>query len=145
MNTTVAKISFTTILALPASIFGWSGWLVLLVILCAAVDWLTGTIASLRFGQWSSRLAREGVFGKLGMFLAIGASAIFDLLIHLISNNQNVVDLPFEYHTLLLPLVCIWYICTELGSILENAGSLGAPLPSFLEKTIALLKNKTEE
>ena len=145
MNQTLAKFSLTAIFAVIAGIFGWAGWLVLMVIVCAGVDWVTGTIAAFRKGLWSSHLAREGIFGKLGMFLAVAASAIFDLLIYLISTNLPMVDLPFSYKTLLLPLVCIWYICTELGSILENAGTLGAPIPSFLKKAIALLKNQTEE
>ncbi|MBR4868654.1 MAG: phage holin family protein, partial [Clostridia bacterium] len=119
MNQTLAKFSLTAIFAVIAGIFGWAGWLVLMVIVCAGVDWVTGTIAAFRKGLWSSHLAREGIFGKLGMFLAVAASAIFDLLIYLISTNLPMVDLPFSYKTLLLPLVCIWYICTEFGSILE--------------------------
>lgn len=145
MNFSVAKFSLTALFAIPAGFFGWSGWLIVLVIVCAAIDWLTGTIAALRKGQWSSAVARQGAFGKMGMFLAVGASAIFDLLIHLITTNLPNLELPFAYRTLLLPIVCIWYICTELGSILENAGRMGAPIPSFLKKAIALLKNKTEE
>ena len=145
MNLYVAKWSLAALLAIPAGFFGWSGWLIVLVVVCAAADWLTGTVAALRKGKWSSAVARQGAFGKMGMFLAIGASAIFDLLIHLITANLPGIELPFAYRTLLLPVVCIWYICTELGSILENAGSLGAPIPSFLKKAIVLLKNKTEE
>lgn len=145
MNVTLAKFSLAALLALPAALLGWSGWLICLVIVCAGVDWITGTVAAFRCGAWCSRLAREGIFGKIGMFLAVGASAIFDLLVHLITVNLPMLTLPFEYKTLLLPLVCIWYICTELGSIIENAGALGAPIPAFLQKAIALLKNQTEE
>jgi hypothetical protein len=44
-----------------------------------------------------------------------------------------------------LHLVCVWYICTELGSILENIGQLGAPIPKFLCRAIAVLKSKVDE
>ena len=38
-------------------------------------------------------------------------------------------------------LVLVWYILTELGSIVENAGRLGAPLPAWLSKAIAALES----
>lgn len=37
-----------------------------------------------------------------------------------------------------------WYILMELGSILENVGEMGTPLPEFLERMIAVLKNTVE-
>ena len=46
-------------------------------------------------------------------------------------------DLPLgkwapEYTVLLCPLVLVWYIVTELGSVVEIAGKLGAPVPGAL-------------
>ena len=41
---------------------------------------------------------------------------------------------------LLCPLVTAWYLLTELGSIAENAGALGAPMPQFLMRAIAALR-----
>ena len=49
--------------------------------------------------------------------------------------------LPFEYNVLLCPLVIAWYIITEAGSIVENAGKLGAPVPKRLRKAIAALQD----
>ena len=46
---------------------------------------------------------------------------------------------------LLCPLVVIWYILTEAGSIIENAGALGAPVPGWLSKMIAALEQKVED
>ena len=37
---------------------------------------------------------------------------------------------------LVLPLVLAWYIITELGSILENAVKMGAPVPEWLIKLL---------
>ena len=51
-------------------------------------------------------------------------------------------ELP-ERHYLTL-IVAIWYSFTELGSIVENAGLLGAPIPHWLKKGIALLRDKTD-
>ena len=39
------------------------------------------------------------------------------------------------------PIVLLWYIITELGSILENAGKLGAPLPKWMKKMLKQYKD----
>ncbi|WP_343212834.1 phage holin family protein [Flavonifractor sp. An4] len=39
----------------------------------------------------------------------------------------------------------IWYILTEAGSIIENAGALGAPIPAWLTKMIAALESKVDQ
>lgn len=49
------------------------------------------------------------------------------------------IRLPFEYSSLVGPIVLVWYIVAELGSIVENAGKLGAPIPKFLVKAIQTL------
>ena len=41
-------------------------------------------------------------------------------------------------------LVAVWYILNELLSIIENAGRMGAPVPSWLTKYVAVLKNKID-
>ena len=72
-------------------------------------------------------------------------AAILDVVIgHLLTNLPG-VELPFAYTVLLCPLVVIWYILTEAGSIIENAGALGAPVPRWLSKMIAALEQKVEE
>ena len=48
--------------------------------------------------------------------------------------------LGVHYDVLLCPLVTAWYLLTELGSVVENAGALGAPLPQFLVRAIAVLR-----
>ena len=45
---------------------------------------------------------------------------------------------------LLFPLVTAWYLLTELGSIVENAGKLGAPMPAFLKKAVAALRERVD-
>ena len=64
---------------------------------------------------------------------------------HCSVNNITAIKLPFEYSVLVCPLVLCWYIVTELGSICENAAALGAPLPGFLKKILAVVKNSTED
>ena len=43
-----------------------------------------------------------------------------------------------------LPVVLVWYIFTELGSIAENAAALGAPVPESLLKLLAVGKSAAE-
>ncbi|WP_347223610.1 phage holin family protein, partial [Bacteroides congonensis] len=40
--------------------------------------------------------------------------------------------------------VTVWYLLNELLSIVENAGRMGAPVPDWLAKYIAMLKNKID-
>lgn len=64
---------------------------------------------------------------------------IFDWLIATILTNIPGIALPFDYSVFLGPVVLVWYIVTELGSIVENAGALGAPIPAFLQAAIKSL------
>ena len=55
------------------------------------------------------------------------------------------ITLPIDYETLFGPLVTMWYIFTEIGSIAENAQALGAPVPDWLTSGIKKLKDKTDD
>ena len=109
------------------------------------IDYATGSAAALRAGEWSSKSARDGIWHKLGSVMAVIVAAILDVVIgHLLANLPG-VELPFAYTVLLCPLVVIWYILTEAGSIIENIGALGAPVPEWLRKMISALEQKVEE
>ena len=41
-------------------------------------------------------------------------------------------------------LAAVWYILNEILSIIENAGRMGAPVPGWLKKYIAVLRNKID-
>ena len=55
------------------------------------------------------------------------------------------LELPFEYTVFVSVLVLVWYILTELGSIIENAGALGAPIPAWLAKMISALSSSVDK
>ena len=42
-------------------------------------------------------------------------------------------------------MVVVWYTLTELGSIVENAVALGAPVPQWLQKTLAAAKDAVDK
>ena len=122
--------------------FGWLGWLVLAWVACMVVDWLSGSSAAMQAGRWSSAKARGGIWHKAGMIVVVVVAAVADSGLALVVGN--IPGLPIDYTVLLLPMVLVWYILTELGSILENAAAMGAPVPEFLIRILAAAKEKVE-
>ena len=58
--------------------------------------------------------------------------------------NIPALEMPFQYEVFVSVLVLVWYIMTELGSIVENIGALGAPVPAWLRKAIAGLESTVD-
>ena len=132
------KAAVAAVLGLLTGLWGWLGWLVVGWIGCMALDYLTGSLAAAKEGEWSSGRAREGIWHKCGMIVVVAVSAGVDLLLSLVLANLPLVELPFQYAGLVCPVVLVWYIVTELGSMVENAAAMGAPVPKWLAKLLAL-------
>ena len=79
------KAAVAAVLGGLTALWGWFGWLVLAWLLCMALDYGTGTAAALRAGEWSSKVARDGLWHKLGAVVAVLVAAILDGVIGLIS------------------------------------------------------------
>lgn len=139
------KAALTVVCGSFTAVFGWMGWLVLGWVCCMALDFLTGCMAAGKNGKWKSQIAREGLWHKAGMIVAVGAAAGTDGVLYILLENIPAVTLPFSYTVLVCPLVLVWYILTELGSITENAAALGAPLPAFLVRILEQLHTAVEE
>ena len=122
--------------------FGWLGWLVLAWVLCMVVDYISGSSAAMKAGQWASAKARGGIWHKAGMIVVVIVAAVADNVLSLVV--ASIPGISIEYTVLLLPTVLVWYILTELGSILENAAAMGAPVPEFLIRILAAAKEKVE-
>lgn len=112
---------------------GWQGIMALVWVGAMALDYLSGTMAACRVGEWSSATAREGLWHKGGMILVVAVAAAADGVMTALCAN-----LPVEmaWPGAVLPLVLTWYILTELGSILENAVKMGAAVPPWLVKLL---------
>lgn len=126
------KAAAAAAVAVLTALWGWFGWVVVLYVACMIGDYLTGTAAAMRRGEWTSQAAREGIWHKCGSIVVVLAAAAADLLLGMIIDHLPGITLPFDYSVLICPVVVIWYILTELGSIVENAVALGAPCPSWL-------------
>ena len=139
------KAALTALCAALTALWGWFGWVVVAWIGFMLIDYATGSAAALRAGEWSSKTARDGIWHKLGSVAAVIVAGILDVVIGHLLGNVPGVELPFTYTVLLSPLVVVWYILTEAGSIIENAGALGAPIPAWLSKMIAALEQKVDD
>ena len=133
------RIALAAVMGAGTAIWGWFGWLVIAWAAAMALDYISGSVAAARAGEWSSDKARAGLFHKLGMILAVLVAILLDALIGLIIRATE-IQLPFTYTVLISALVLAWYAFTELGSILENAVKLGAPVPSWLRKILQVGK-----
>ena len=138
------KAAVAAALGVLTGLWGWLGWLAVGWIVSMALDYLTGSMAAAKVGQWSSAKAREGIWHKCGMIVVVLVAAGADLLICLVLENLPLVALPFEYAGLVCPVVLVWYIVTELGSMAENAADMGAPVPPWLVKLLAVGKNAVD-
>lgn len=132
--------------AFLTALWGWVGWIIFLLIMAIALDYVTGTAAAKATGEWTSKVAREGLWHKLGEIVALLVAALCDIAISVILHTgaaQIFEGLPYgNYITL---VVATWYFFTEVGSILENIKKLGAPIPEWLISGARVLKGKAEE
>ena len=139
------KVAVTALFAGVSAALGWFGWLVVAFVACLAGDWASGSAAAAKNGEWKSKKGREGIWHKAGCIVVVLVAAVLDAVIGVAVNNIPSISLPFTYTVLLCPVILVWYILTELGSIIENAGKMGAPVPGFLKKAIALFRDGLED
>ena len=135
------KAAAIALIGALTGIWGWFGWLVIGWVFCMVVDYITGSLAAAKQGEWSSAQAREGIWHKTGMIVVVIVAAGADLLISVVLANVPAVQLPFTYEGLICPIVLVWYVVTELGSIIENAVAMGAAVPGWLTKLLQVSKD----
>ncbi len=137
------KLAITGLLGTLTAFWGWFGWLTIAWVLAMMADIFTGMAAARRNGEWASSVARDGLWRKGGCISVVLITAVLDLVLgQLLATMPDA--LPFTYTTLLCPLLIGWYLLTEAGSIIENAGKMGAPIPGWLRKAIAVLKEHVD-
>lgn len=139
------KAAVVWAVGLLTGLWGWFGWLVLGWIGCMTLDFLTGSAAAGKAGEWSSARAREGIWHKAGMIVVVIVAAGADLLVSLVLEHLPILSLPVEYPGLVCPVVLVWYIVSELGSMLENAVAMGAPVPRGLVRFLAAGKKAADK
>ena len=133
MNDTLVavKAAVVAFFTAVAAFLGWKGIMAVVWVVAMLLDYISGTAAACKVGEWSSKVARQGLWHKGGMILVVTVAAIADGVMAIICGY---LPLGIAWPAIILPLVLAWYIITELGSILENAVKLGAAVPSWLTK-----------
>ena len=141
------KALLAAIVAFGTAIWGWVGWIIFLLILTIALDYVTGTAAAKACGEWTSQLAREGLWHKLGEIVALLVAILCDIAVAVILHTEaaSIFDGRIPYGNYITLVVATWYFFTEVGSILENIKKLGAPIPDWLITGARILKGKVEE
>lgn len=140
---TEIKAALAAIFAFLTALWGWVGWAVWIWIGCMLIDYISGSAAAKKDGEWASSVARAGLWHKLGEVFAVLVAALCDIALHVIIYGAG-VQIGIEIPVMVTPVVLLWYIITELGSIAENAGKLGAPIPKWLTKSLAAYKEKID-
>ena len=132
-------------ITLGSAISGFLGVLfipVLIMVACNTIDFITGIIAArFRDEGITSKAFYRGICKKVCMWLLVVVGALIDETIKC-SVAQIGITMPFTF--LVACVVCVWIICNELLSILENMAEIGIPMPEFLKKLVRYLQKQTE-
>lgn len=104
-------------------------------------DYVSGMAKAWSTGTLCSKTGLRGIVKKLGYLVLVGVAGVMDWLVRYgLAQVGVTVTLDF----LLSAMVTVWLIINELLSILENIAALGGPVPGFLRKLLARLKNAVE-
>lgn len=114
------------------------------------IDYITGMLASkaeaidhpgdASYG-WSSKKGAKGIIKKVGYLCVIAVVIVVDYVIVTFSGKLG-FQMPGTAFMGLL--VAVWYLLNELLSIIENAGRMGARVPEWLCKYIAILRDQID-
>lgn len=130
------KAAITATLGVAGTFLGWKGILLLIWVCAMVLDYITGSAAAHKNGEWDSGVAREGLFHKGGMLGVVLLSMLFDACLAIVAIRLPVLHVSWP--GVIFPVVLVWYIITEAGSILENAIKMGAPAPEWLAKGLKI-------
>lgn len=140
-NLLTVKTAIAAFFTALGAFLGWKGVMLVTWALVMALDYITGTMAACKEGQWCSAAARDGLWHKGAMIVVVAVAVIADWIMVVI---VEYVPIGLQWPGLLMPLVLAWYIITELGSILENAVEMGANVPAWLVGMLKASANLVE-
>lgn len=135
-NLVAAKTAMVAFFGALFAFLGWRMVLLLVWVFLMCVDYLSGTLAARQNGTWKSQTAKDGVGHKIGMIFVVLVVGMADFVIMVICDSLPNDVLPFSWPMPIFPMVTLWYILTEFGSIIENSIEMGANVPSWLPKLL---------
>lgn len=131
-NLLTFKATIVAFFAAVGALLGWRGIMLLVWVALMALDYLSGTLAARQNGTWKSSMAREGIGHKAGMVLIVVVCMLADFVLLMAIDNLPSDVLNIHWPMVITPMVTVWYILTEIGSIIENAMEMGAKVPAWL-------------
>ena len=137
---TEIKAILAGVIGFFTALWGYLGWAVIIWLACIFLDYIAGSLAAKQAREWSSAIARQGLWHKLGEIFAVLVSALCDIALTVIVKGSG-IPIGIEIGAIITPVVLFWYIITELGSIIENCGKMGAPIPNWLRKSLKQYKH----
>lgn len=116
-------------------IMGWflgglDGFLYALLVF-VIIDYITGVMVAINKKKVSSEVGFKGICRKVLIFCLVGMAHILD--VHVIQTGN-----------ILRTAVIFFYLSNEGISIVENASTLGLPVPQKIKDMLEQLKNSTE-
>ena len=96
------------------------------------LDYLTGIFAAYIKHELSSRAGFKGIARKVTIFMLVGIAHIIDR--ELLGNTA-----------LLRDAVLFFYLANEGLSILENAVTIGIPVPEIMKEKLLQFRDKSED
>lgn len=97
----------------------------IVVLLFIALDFLSGTVAALKAGVFTSTEMRKGLFNKGGEIIVIVLAGLVDF-----SGVSESIGVSVS----LVPVFSIYVILMEIGSILENVDKIN---PNVITKNLS--------
>ena len=104
------------------------------------IDYVTGLVCGVmgvspktESGGLSSRAALTGLLRKGMILLVVLLAALLDLAVRANAGVQ---------FSAVTGATCLWFIASEGVSVLENAASMGLPIPKVLLKALDIMRDK---
>lgn len=115
---------------------------IVLMLTCNCIDYVTGMMAIPYRGETPKSYKHiHGLQKKIGMWLLVAVGAVIDGLLKY-TTEQIGVTLPFSY--IFACVVCVWIICNEIISILENLRDIGIKVPGFMYTPVEQVQEQIE-
>ncbi len=137
------KIGFT---ALISALCAWLGMIavpILLLVLLQLIDYGTGLVAAkYRSEVISSYKSFRGIAKKVCMWLLVAVGGVMDWLITYAVYSMG---LNIKVTFVCAVVVCVWLMCNEIISVLENMIDIGVKLPPFLLKLAKRIRSDIEK
>ena len=132
------KEFWNTIQLIFSAVGGWLGYflggcdgLLYALIAFVVIDYITGVMCAIINRELSSAVGFKGIFRKVLIFLLVGIANIIDVQV-------------IGTGAVLRTAVIFFYISNEGGSLLENAGHLGLPIPEKIKTVLEQLHDRAE-